>query len=173
MSADADIAMTTADQSQHNWVHTMKSNAVGKVDGYVLDSYAISYHNSVSTHIDALSHFYYGGKVYNGFPSDAVTAWGATRDDVMPLKDGIFTRGVLIDMPLLKRVPYLADDEALYPEDLEAWVRKAGVKIESGDAVFLRTGKWRRVVEKGPLTEQLPGLYGSCAKWIKERDVVE
>src|ERR1700685_4176066 len=105
----------------------------------------MSYHNSISTHLDALSHFFYAGKMYNGFPSDAITSWGATKNDVMPFKDGIFTRGVLIDMPALKGVPYLGDDEAVYPEDLESWEKKAGLKIESGDAVFLRTGKWRRV----------------------------
>jgi kynurenine formamidase len=179
MSLNADVALAdpsslqtaTAQLAPHNWVHTMKATGVGRQDGYVLDTYSMAYHNSVSTHLDALSHFFYGGKIYNGFPSDAITSWGATKDDVMPFKDGIFTRGVLIDMPVLKGVPYLADDEAVYPEDLESWEKKAGVKIESGDAVFLRTGKWKRVAEKGPITEQMPGLYGSCAKWLKERDI--
>jgi kynurenine formamidase len=173
MSGNADIEMDSAapQQSPHNWQHVMKSTGVGRQDGYVLDTYSMSYHNSISTHLDALSHFFYGGKVYNGFPSDAITSWGATKDDVMPYKDGIFTRGVLIDMPILKGVKYLADDEAIYPEDIETWEKKAGIKIESGDAVFLRTGKWLRVAEKGPLTEQLPGLYGSCAKWLKARDI--
>lgn len=174
MSRDADVNMASSETpgaTSHNWQHTMKSTGVGRQDGFVLDTYAMAYHNSLSTHLDALSHFFYGGKVYNGFSSDAITAWGATKDDVMPFKDGIFTRGVLIDMPVLKGVPYLADDEAVYPEDLENWEKKAGFKIESGDAVFLRTGKWRRVAEKGPLTEQLPGMYGSCAKWLKERDI--
>jgi kynurenine formamidase len=70
-------------------------------------------------------------------------------------------------------VPYLGDDEAVYPEDLEAWEKKAALKIESGDAVFLRTGRWRRVAEKGPpnLNQQTPGLYASCAKWLKEKDI--
>jgi kynurenine formamidase len=176
MSANADIAMAPASgaapvATQHNWEHTMKSTGVGRTDGYVIDTYSMSYHNSVTTHLDALSHFFYAGKTYNGFLSDAITSWGATKDDVMPFKDGIFTRGVLIDMPALRGVPYLGDDEALYPEDLESWEKKARLKIESGDAVFLRTGKWRRVAEKGPLTEQLPGLYASCAKWLKERDI--
>ena len=126
----------------------MRSNGVGRTEGYVVDSYTVSFHGNASTHLDALSHFIYGGKVYNGFPGDAITSWGATKNDVMPFKDGIFTRGLLMDMPALKGVPYLGDDEAVFPEDLEAWEKKTGLKVESGDAVFLRTGRWRRVAEK-------------------------
>ena len=89
----------------------------------------------------------------------------------MPFKNGIFTRGVLVDVPALKGVPYLGDDEPVYPEDLDAWEKKAGLKIESGDAVFVRTGRWRRIAEKGPLNRQMPGLYASSVKWLKQRDI--
>ena len=89
----------------------------------------------------------------------------------MPFKHGIFTRGVLVDVPALKGVPFLGDDEPVYPEDLEAWEKKAGLKIESGDAVFVRTGRWRRIAEKGPLNRQMPGLYASSVKWLKQRDI--
>jgi kynurenine formamidase len=76
-------------------------------------------------------------------------------------------------MPGFKGVPFLGDDEAVYPEDLESWEKKTGLRVESGDAVFLRTGRWRRVREKGPLNlnQQAPGLYASCGKWLKERDI--
>jgi kynurenine formamidase len=153
------------------WEHIMRSNGAGRKEGFVIDSYSVSFHGSATTHLDALSHFIYDGKIFNGFPGDVINSWGATKNDIMPFKNGILTRGVLMDMPALKGVPFLGDDEAVYPVDLEAWEKKSGVKIESGDAVFVRTGRWRRIAEKGPLNRQMPGLYASCVKWLKQRDI--
>ena len=140
---------------------------------YVVDTIAVAYHGNETTHMDALSHVYYKGQIYNGFPQTSFTDRGAGKDDVMAFKDGIFTRGVLFDIPRLKNVPYLGDEEAIYPEDLEAWERKAGFRLESGDAMLVRTGRWLRVKEKGPLdlNKQAPGLYASCLKWMRERGV--
>jgi kynurenine formamidase len=159
---------------RYTWEHVMRNNGIGRQDGYVVDSYSVSFHGNNTTHFDALSHYIYRGTTYNGVPGDAITAWGATRNDVMPFSNGILTRGVLVDIPVLKGVPYLADDEAVFPEDLEAWEKKAGLTIESGDAVFLRTGRWRRNADKGSpinLSQVTPGLYASCGKWLKERDI--
>jgi kynurenine formamidase len=160
---------------RYTWQHTMRSTGLNMraPSGYAVDSYSVSFHGNNTTHLDALSHFIYEGHIYNGVPANAINDWGATRNDVMPFKSGLMTRGILVDAALLKNVPYLGDDEPLYPEDLEAWEKRAGLKVESGDALFLRTGRWARVKAKGPLNlnQQTPGLYASCAKWLKERDV--
>ena len=138
---------------------------------YVVDTIAMSYHGNDTTHLDAPSHMYYKGQIYNGYPQSSYTDRGAGKDDVMSMKNGIFTRGVLFDMPRLKGVPYLGDNEAIYVEDLEAWEKKAGFRVAAGDAVLVRTGRWVRVREKGPLdlNRATPGLYASCARWLRER----
>ena len=140
---------------------------------YSVDTISTSYHGNNTTHLDALSHLYYKGQLYNGFPQSSYTDRGAGKDDVMAFQDGIFTRGVLYDIPKLKGVPYLGDDEPVYAEDLEAWEKKAGFRLESGDAMLLRTGRWLRVKEKGPLNlnQATPGLYASTTKWMRERGV--
>jgi len=140
---------------------------------YVVDTISVSYHGNNTTHLDALSHLYIQGQIYNGFPQTSYTDRGAGKDDVMAFKNGIFTRGLLFDIPKLKGVPYLGDDEPIYPEDLEAWEKKAGFRLESGDAMLVRTGRWLRVKEKGPLNLNVatPGLYASCCKWMRERGV--
>jgi kynurenine formamidase len=140
---------------------------------YVVDTISVSYHGNYTTHLDALSHMYYKGQIFNGFPQTSYTDRGAGKDDVMAFKNGIMTRGVLFDIAKLKNVPYLGDNEAIYPEDLEAWEKKAGFRLESGDAMLVRTGRWLRVKEKGPLNLNVaaPGLYASCARWMKERGV--
>jgi kynurenine formamidase len=141
--------------------------------GYAVDTIMVNFHGNNTTHFDALSHFIFNGHIYNGFPASEITAWGAEKNDVMPFKDGLVTRGVLIDWPRFKNVPYMGDDEAIYAEDLDAWEKKTGVKIESGDCVLLRTGRWKRVAEKGPLdlNRLAPGLYASAGRWLKDRDI--
>jgi kynurenine formamidase len=140
---------------------------------YVTDTISVSYHGNNTTHLDSLAHLYFKGQIYNGYPQTSYTDRGAGKNDVMPFKNGIFTRGLLFDIPKLKGVPYLGDDEPIYPEDLEAWEKKAGFRLESGDAMLVRTGRWLRVKEKGPLNLNVatPGLYASCCKWMRERGV--
>ena len=154
------------------WEHTMRSTGIGRTDGFAVDTISTSFHGSATTHMDALSHFLYGGKLFNGFPADSINTWGARKDDVLPFENGIFTRGILIDVPMVRGVPYLDDDQAVYPDDFDAFEQKSGVKIEAGDAVFVRFGRWRRVAEKGPFRNQrMPGMYASCVKWLKQHDL--
>ncbi len=47
----------------------MRSNGVGRKDGFAIDTYFVSFHGSATTHLDALSHLIYGGKIYDGFPA--------------------------------------------------------------------------------------------------------
>ncbi|MEP6716900.1 MAG: cyclase family protein, partial [Terriglobia bacterium] len=161
--------------SRFTWEHVMRSNGVSMrgPTGYAVDTISVNFHGNNTTHFDALSHFIFNGHVYNGFEAKEITAWGAEKNDVMAFKDGLVTRGILIDWPRFKNVPYMGDDEAIYAEDLAEWEKKTGVKIESGDCVLLRTGRWKRVAEKGPLNLSVtaPGLYASAGKWLKERDI--
>jgi kynurenine formamidase len=180
MSLDADIAPKVPPEARtppprYTWEHVMRSNGVTMrgPSGYAVDTIGVNFHGNNTTHFDALSHFIFNGHIYNGFPAGSITTWGAEKNDVMPFKDGLVTRGVLIDWPRFKNVPFMGDDEAIYAEDLEAWEKKSGVKIESGDCILLRTGRWKRVAEKGPLNLNVaaPGLYASAGKWLKERDI--
>jgi kynurenine formamidase len=176
LSLDADIApKEPAAGARYTWQHAMRSTGLNMrgPSGYAVDSITVSFHGNNTTHFDALSHFIFEGHVYNGFPAASITDWGAEKNDVMPYKDGMTTRGVLIDWPRFKNVPYMGDNEAIYAQDLDEWEKKSGVKIESGDCLLLRTGRWKRVAEKGPLDLNVaaPGLYASCAKWLKERNI--
>src|SRR5450755_4593471 len=86
------------------------------VAAYVVDTIAVSYHGNNTTHLDAPSHLYYKGQIYNGYPQSSYTERGAGKNDVLSMKNGIFTRGVLFDMPRWRGVPYLGDDEPIYVE---------------------------------------------------------
>jgi len=137
------------------------------------DAYTFDYHGYLLTHLDALCHLFHGGKLYNDVSRERVTDKGAERLSVINMKNGLFTRGVLMDMPRLLGVKYLDGGRAIYPEDLEAWEKKAGVNVQSGDAIIIRTGSWaRRTVENEQTVEQaFAGLHASCLPWLKKRDV--
>ena len=161
-------AIDNASPYQHTMIRTGLDNGDS-----VMDTYTVSYHGFAHTHLDALCHNFYQGKMYNGFPQEEVTEKGCPREGIEILKDGIFTRGILIDIPRLKGVPYLEPGTAIYAADLEAWEKKAGIRVSSGDAVFVRTGRWARRAALGPwnLGGEAAGLHPSVAKWLKERDV--
>ena len=78
-------------------------------------------------------------------------------------------RGALIDLKASTPEP----STAIYPEDLETWEKSTGIKIQPGDAVFIRTGRWARRAEKGPwdASAHSAGIYATCAKWLKQKDV--
>jgi kynurenine formamidase len=137
------------------------------------DTFFISYHGYVHTHMDSLCHFLYDGKMYNGYSQDVVTENGAATNSIINFKHGIITRGVLMDMARHRGVDYLEPGTRIYPEDLDAWEKKARVKVGSGDVVLVRTGRWARRDAKGPwpVSEGLAGLHMSCAKWLHARDV--
>jgi len=140
---------------------------------FSLDAYSVNYHGYAHTHLDALCHVFYKGKMYNGFSQDEVTQKGAGRLSIRNLKEGIFTRGILIDVARLKGVPYLEPETPIYPEDLDAWEKKAGVKVSAGDVIFIRTGRWARRAAIGPwdVGRHSAGLHASCASWLKQRGV--
>jgi kynurenine formamidase len=143
------------------------------------DRISISYHGIAHTHIDALAHINEQGVFYNGYKPDAdeVIRRGHRRNSIHNLKNGIFTRGILIDIPRLKGVPYLEPGTPIYVEDLEAWEKQAGVRVSSGDALFVRTGVWARRAALGPWLRgraeggRSAGLHPSVIPWLKARDV--
>jgi kynurenine formamidase len=76
-------------------------------------------------------------------------------------------------MPRLKGVESLEPGTPIYPADLEAWEKQAGMKVSSGDVIFIRTGRWALRDAKGPwpASQKSAGLHASCARWLKQRDV--
>jgi kynurenine formamidase len=142
--------------------------------GFSTDTYSVSYHGYAHSHIDALCHITYKGQTYNGHQaSDIQTEKGCTQLSIDNLKNGVITRGVLFDIPRLKNLPYLEPGTPVFTEDLEAWEKKAGFKVQSGDAIFLRTGRWARREKLGPwaVGRNEAGYHASVAPWLKERGV--
>ena len=123
-------------------------------NGYFWERYEIEYHGGTVTHLDALCHVAYNGRVYNGldFQKVATTDDGCTKMGIINLKGGLVTRGILVDLP----------GTSVRRADLEAWEADTGITISSGDALFLRTG--RDIGEQG-------GYHPSLIPFLRERDI--
>jgi kynurenine formamidase len=173
VSLARDVEKERAADNSNPFQHTMTLTGANPASQFSLDAYSVNYHGYAHTHLDALCHVFYQGKMYNGFSQEEVTQKGAARLSILNLKQGIFTRGILIDVARLKGVPYLEPETPIYAEDLEAWEKKAGVKVSSGDVIFIRTGRWARRAAVGPwdVSRHSAGLHASCARWLKERGV--
>ncbi len=142
--------------------------------GLNMDSYSVSYHGYAHSHLDSLCHILYKNQTYNGYAREEVlTEKGCAKLGIENLKNGIVTRGILIDIPRLRGVEYLEPGTPVFVEDLEAWEKKARVKVSAGDAIFLRTGRWARREKIGPwpVGSNAAGYHASVAPWLKARGV--
>jgi len=137
------------------------------------DNFSVAYHGFAHSHLDAISHFAYKGKMYNGFPFKLEAGGFAKLGIENIAESGIITRGVLVDFPAFFGVDFLQPGRAITTEDLLAWEKKSGVKIGSGDALLIKTGRWKAVEELGQwtFTEKAAGLHTTVATFLKERDV--
>ena len=140
---------------------------------FIKDYVGADYHNDGHTHIDALCHVAYQGRLYNDRPEGAVTADGAALNSIEALKNGLVGRGVLLDIPRLRDAPWLEPGEHVFAEDLEAASRKQGVAVTAGDILLVRTGHCRRLAELGPWNtpEAKAGLHPTAMKFIASRPV--
>ena len=138
------------------------------------DTLSVNYHGLAHTHYDALAHhFYSDGSMYNGFKHKenfTLPEGGATKNSVINVKNGVFTRGILIDIPRLKGVPYLEPGTSVYIEDIEAWEKQTGIKVGAGDALFIRVGRWARRAKLGAenVGNNVAGVDGTLIPWLKQ-----
>lgn len=174
VSLARNVEKSLAADNSSPFQHKMLATGEGEGNQWVMDQFTVSYHGFAHTHMDSLCHLLHDGKMYNGFSQREITASGAGKLSIHNVKSGIFTRAVLVDIPRLRGVKYLEPGSAIYPEELDAWENRAGVKVGSGDVLLIRTGKWARRDEQGAWDtskEGLPGLHASCAKWLRTRDI--
>jgi kynurenine formamidase len=141
---------------------------IGAVDALCLDM-----HGFALTHLDAVAHVYRDQDVYNRRKAaDVALPGGLTFGDMLAQKDGIFTRGVLLDVAAVRGQPWLAPDEGVYAADLDAAEQRQGVRVESGDCIFVYTGLQKREASEGPENlAQRVGIMPDAIRWMHERAI--
>jgi kynurenine formamidase len=129
---------------------------------FAKDYVGVDYHNDGHTHIDAFCHVAFDGSFFDG-----------QRGAIDILKDGLVGRGVLLDVPRVRGVPWLEPGEHVFPDDLEAAERAQGVTVRTGDILLVRTGHTRRQAELEPwdTAHAKAGLHPTTASFLADREV--
>jgi kynurenine formamidase len=170
VSAGRDLATQKSKTNGQPVVHVMSFTPEGPSAG---DSFTIAPHGMVVTHMDALCHFSWKDQLYNGRKrSETLTQGGARFGSIYAQRQGIFTRGVLLDVAAARGVNWYQPNEYVTAADFEAAEKRQGVRVESGDALFLRTGMERMEAELGE-QDIYPraGMHAECAEWMHRRQV--
>jgi len=122
----------------------------------------------LGTHIDALCHAWCDDHLYNGLPGNTV------RSTTRALRCGVekipplVTRGVLLDVAGLRGAPVPPGD-TIGQSELQRAAARAGVTLQDGDAVLIRTG-WLESQDpaKGVDFNREPGIDVEAALWLAE-----
>jgi len=157
--------------------HWMTSvNPQTGLPNFALDAISFSLHDGMLSHLDALCHYRteVDGEylIFNGYPQH-LDADGCKDLAIDRMAGGYVSRGILVDMPLLKGVDWLPPSTPIYVSDLEEWERFAGVRVEPGDVLLVRTGRWAKRAQEGPWAygQGGAGLHASVLPWLRERGV--
>lgn len=137
------------------------------------DAIMLECHGYEITHVDALAHVSMDGTTYNDRPfKEVITRDGLTFLSVLPLADGIVTRGVLLDIPRSQGREYLDRGEEVTVADLERAEEFGGVTVGTGDALVVRTGLDAREAVTGRMSAEVrAGLGVGCIEWLYRREV--
>ncbi len=169
VSAARDLSKTQSKVDPRPVQHMVMYNGNGPS---ISDYFTVAPHGMVMTHLDALCHFSVDDQLYNNRKrSETVSAGGAKWGSIYAMRQGIFTRGVLLDVAAARGVPWYKSDEYVTAADFEAAEKRQNLRVESGDAIFVRTGMERMEQELG-IQDVYPraGLHAECVEWMHNRE---
>lgn len=155
--------------------HFVQSFAREGRSGGVVDYYGILYHGHQTTHIDALCHVWDEDGMWGGRnPEREIGPNGARWGSIDLWRDGLVTRGVLLDIPRLRGQPFVTLEAPVRDWELEQAASSQGVTLQSGDALLVYSGleAWKAAnPEYNPYAGSRPGLHASCARFVRDHDV--
>jgi hypothetical protein len=126
---------------------------------FAKDYIGADFHNDGYSHLDAFGHVIYHGRLYGGLSDDVITADGAQAASIALLRDGLVSRGVLLDIPGLHGVERLEPGAQVHAGELEAAETRVGLRIGPGDVLLVRTAGRKA------------GLHPSAVRFLADRQV--
>jgi kynurenine formamidase len=150
----------------------INASMTGDPSDFCTSDDAVSMGVQASTHWDSLAHGSYDNLLYNGVPASTIDEAGSHEHGIETFGP-IVTRGVLLDLARLKGIDYFEEGYALTGEDLDGCVAAAGVTIEPGDVICLRTGHqhWFRQGDRMTYAAKCPGPSTKSIEWFRDHDV--
>ena len=170
---ESEVAADNPDPAVHQMTHHGTSPGPASGLSFAMDRITMNIHGNADSHIDALCHVIFDGTLYNGVAADAVTAEGATELSIKVASDGIVGRGLLLDIPRVRRVRWLEPGEHVTADDLIAAEALEEVRIQRGDLLFVRVGHRSRRSTLGPwdATDTRAGLHPAALELLAERQI--
>ncbi|MET9609302.1 cyclase family protein [Streptomyces sp. NPDC006512] len=161
------------DPAHHRMIGPAEGEAVADGLHFARDRFAMNVHGDADSHLDALCHVLYDGSLYGGVPASSVTPQGARALSVDAVRDGIVGRGVLLDVPRSRGVPWLEPGDHVSADDLIAAEAAQGVRVGPGDMLFVRVGHRARRQERGAwdAARARAGLHPGAVRFLAEREV--
>ena len=137
------------------------------------DAVLISPHGYDITHLDAVGHSFLDGAMYNGRrASEQMTPDGLNFGSMLAASAGIVTRGILLDVAEARGVRFLGQGYGISVADLEASEQAGGVLVESGDAIFVRSGlDVRESINGVSNAASREGVLPEVIPWLHAREV--
>ncbi len=139
------------------------------------DYVAFHVHGYQNTHIDALCHGWGDRGMWNGRSHEVeVTPRGSKFGGIEHWRDGLTTRGVLLDVVRHRKTKHVAFNEPVHAKELEEIAEEQNIKIEPGDAIVIHCG--RDALEESnpdwnPISDPHPGLSITSLRFFKENDI--
>jgi len=166
------VTADNPEPARHKMTQT-GDDAPGDGLSFAMDQIGMNVHGNADTHIDALSHVIYDGRLYNNRPADIVSDTGAAELSIAAAADGIAGRGVLLDVPRARGVPWLEPGDHVTADDLAAAEQDQQVKIGQGDLVFIRVGHHLRRFQLGPwdAADARAGLHPTVMEYLADRKI--
>ncbi|MER6036390.1 cyclase family protein [Streptomyces sp. NPDC001835] len=177
VSLAAPVETATAPDSPEPATHRMTAPDRRERDEpglhFARDRFAMNVHGDVDSHLDALCHVIFDGALYGGVPASTVTPDGAGALTLDLVRDGLVGRGVLLDIPRLRGVPWLEPGEQVTAEDLAAAEAAQAVRAGPGDLLLVRVGHRLRRRDLGAwdVTRARAGLHPRAMRFLAERQV--
>ena len=170
---DSEVAPDNPDPAVHEMALPGVTAVPASGLSFAMDRVAMNIHGNADSHIDALCHVAFDGTLYNGIDARAVTPAGATELSIEVASDGIAGRGLLLDIPRVRRVPWLEPGDHVTADDLINAEEAQEVRIEPGDLLFVRVGHRSRRRALGPWDSAAAraGLHPAAMELLAERRI--
>jgi kynurenine formamidase len=165
------VSADNPDPAQHRVLQAPAAGEPGLA--FAADRIAMNVHGNADSHIDALCHVSFDGHLYNGVPAGVVTAAGAAELSIAVAAGGIVGRGVLLDVPRSRGVPWLEPGDHVTIDDLLAAEHNQRVRMGKGDILLVRVGHRRRRRERGPwdAAAARAGLHPAVLPLLAQRQI--
>jgi len=128
----------------------------------------------VGTHIDALSHYSFNGKLFGGIDANSITSHlGFSQLGVETIKP-FLSRGIFLDIAKLKKVEILPATYAITLTDIQGSLAAAKLEVQEKDVVLIGSGWAKNWGEPDVFQGQIggaPGINEEAAQWLAAKKI--